>query len=337
MPTKKSDIFDRVASFESLYRGYREARKGKRYRDEVVSFAESLEGNILELSQDLMSRNYQPKGFKKFTLFDPKEREISAPYFRDRVVHRSLHRVLEPIFEKRFIHDTYACRPNKGTHAGVDRLQSFMRKQDTEYYLKCDIKGYFDSVDHELLVREIGRKISDEEVLWLVEEFLEDYSSGRGESRGMPIGTLYSQLFANVYLDRFDHFVKQSLQAEYYLRYMDDFVLLSDSKDRLHRLKAAMQGYLQDKLELDLPGSKTTLEPIEKGATFLGYRVFPHYRLLRKRNKLKFKRRLKKQKKLLESGEISFREIRQSMESWRGHAEHADTENLQNQYIGSLD
>ncbi|MFB6159406.1 MAG: reverse transcriptase domain-containing protein [Candidatus Nanohalobium sp.] len=305
-------------------------------REKVVKFSSDLESNILELSRQLESKSYCPKGFKNFTLFDPKEREISAPYFRDRVVHRSLHRVLEPIFEKRFIYDTYACRPNKGTHAGVDRLQGFMRKQDTDYYLKCDIRAYFDSVDHSILVQEVGRKVSDERVLWLVKKFLENYSSNIGENKGMPIGTLYSQLFANIYLDRFDHFVKQSLEASYYIRYMDDFILLSDSKNRLHGLKDAMQGYLESELELDLPDSKTTLEPIEKGATFLGYRVFPHYLLLRKRNKLKFKRRLSRQKGELKNGELSFQELRQSIASWRGHAEHADTENLRREYRGEL-
>ncbi|MFB6147767.1 MAG: reverse transcriptase domain-containing protein, partial [Candidatus Nanohaloarchaea archaeon] len=282
------------------------------------------------------NQSYEPKGFKTFTLFDPKERQISAPYFRDRVVHRSLHNVLEPVFERRFIHDTYACRPGKGTHAGVDRLQSFMRKQDTDYYLKCDIRSYFDSVDHEILIREIDRNVSDGEVLWLIERFLEGYSSEEGEGKGMPIGTLYSQLFANVYLDRFDHFVKQSLQTSYYVRYMDDFILLSDSKEQLHTWKEAMQGYLEDELDLDLPGSKTTLEPAEKGATFLGYRVFPHYRLLRKRNKVKFRRRLERQKKAVERDRISFSELRQSIESWKGHAEHADTTNLRQEYLRGL-
>lgn len=336
MPQKFSQIFHDISSFKSLYRGYREARKGKRFKGEVVNFSRDLESNILELSDQLESKNYSPRGFKKFTLFDPKEREISAPYFRDRVVHRSLHRTLEPIFENSFIYDTYACRPDKGTHAGVKRLQSFMRKKETDYYLKCDIKGYFDSVDHSTLVQEVGRKVSDEKVLWLVEKLLENYSSNRGENKGMPIGTLYSQLFANVYLDRFDHFVKQSLKSSYYVRYMDDFILLSGSKNRLHNLKYAMQGYLEDELELDLPDSKTTLEPVEKGATFLGYRVFPHYLLLRGRNKLKFKERLRRQKYQLENGEMKFSELRQSIASWKGHIDHASSQNLKEKYIGKL-
>jgi retron-type reverse transcriptase len=333
MPSKFSSLFSDIASFESLYKGYRRARKGKRYKDEVVNFSRDLENNLLRLSENLSDREYESKSFKKFTLFDPKERKISAPYFRDRVVHRSLHNTLEPIFEKRFIQDTYACRPDKGTHAGVDRLQEFMRKQDTDYYLKCDVKGYFDSVDHQVLLDEVGRKVSDEDVLWLIREFLQDYSSHKGKFKGMPIGTLYSQLFANIYLDRFDHSVKQSLQADYYIHYMDDFILLSDSKNRLHYFKEAMQGFLRDELKLSLPDSKTTLEPVSKGATFLGYRVFPHYLLLRKRNKLNFKRRLSKQKEQLGRGEISFHEFRQSVASWKGHAQHASTENLLNRYL----
>lgn len=328
MPVKKSGLFPKICSFESLYRGFREARKGKRYNVEVLRFSEDLEGNLLNLSRQLRERSYEPEGFKTFILFDPKERRISAPYFRDRVIHRSLHNTLEPVFEKRFIYDSYACRLGKGTHRAVDRLQYFMREKENSYYLKCDIRGYFDSVDHRVLREEISRKVDDEGIDWLVSKLLEDYSSDVGEGKGMPIGTLYSQLFANIYLDRFDHFVKQSLGVSYYVRYMDDFVLLSDSKHRLHDWKDAMQGFLEQELELDLPGCKTTLEPVEKGATFLGYRVFPGYRRLRKRNKLKFRRRLREQKEELKEGKISFQELRQSLASWKGHARHADTERL---------
>lgn len=336
MPKKKSNLYPKIYSFKSLYKGYQDAKKGKRYKGEVVRFSEDLEGNLLELSKNLQNREYRSKGFKEFKLFDPKEREISAPYFRDRVVHRSLHRTLEPIFEKRFIYDSYACRPGKGTHGGADRLQYFMRKQDTKYFLKCDIRGYFDSVDHEILREEVGRKIDDEGLDWLISVLLDSYCSSKGECKGIPIGTLYSQLFANVYLDRFDHFVKQSLEVGYYIRYMDDFILLSDSKKELHHWKQIMQAWLKNNLKLDLPESKITLEPIEKGATFLGYRTFPRHRKLRKRNKLKFRRRLERQKELLKEGEISFEKIRQSINSWKGHAEHADTRRLVKKCLGEL-
>ncbi|QGA80034.1 reverse transcriptase/maturase family protein [Candidatus Nanohalobium constans] len=326
-----SKDFETVAGFQPLYKGYKKARKGKRYSSEVLAFSESLEDNLFDLSNDLLTQSYCPKGFKEFKLFDPKEREIKAPYFRDRIVHRSLHISLEPFFDKRFIEHSYACRKGKGTHAGVDKAQEFMNKSDAEYFLKCDVEDYFGSVDHKILTDMLDRKIRDDRIVDLVRTILAD--SG---DKGMPIGTLYSQLFANIYLNKFDHFVKQSLQADYYVRYMDDFVFFSDSKQRLHQLREASKGFLRKELDLSLPFSKTTLEPIQKGLIFLGYRIFPNHRKLRKRNKLGFKERHGKQRSELQRGELTFSELRDSIESWKGHAEHADTENLCENFLGSL-
>jgi len=324
--------FEDIAGFQPLYRGYKKARKGKRYSSEVLAFSESLEQNLFNLSNMLLTQDYQPKGFKEFKLFDPKERQIKAPYFRDRIVHRSLHRSLEPFFDKKFIEHSFACRKGKGTHAGVDKAQEFMRKTGSQYFLKCDVEDYFGSVDHRILTDMLDRKIRDDRIIELIETIL----AGSGDA-GMPIGTLYSQLFANVYLNRFDHFVKQDLQADYYVRYMDDFVFFSDSKERLHHLREASQGFLGDKLNLSLPFSKTTLEPVGKGLTFLGYRIYPCHRKLRKRNKQGFKERHKTQKSELQQNELTFSELRESIESWKGHAEHADTEKLRNKYLGRLD
>ncbi|MFB6158922.1 MAG: reverse transcriptase domain-containing protein [Candidatus Nanohalobium sp.] len=327
-----SNIFDKITDFESLYRSYNEASKGKRCKSEVLSFAENLEQNLFELSRDLREGVYEPQGFKQFKLFDPKERRISAPYFRDRIVHRSIHRELEPFFDRKFIHDSYACREGRGTHAGVNRAQEFMRKEDVNYFLKCDVRDYFGFVDHRILLERVDRYVGEDRLVDLIDTIISDYGSGKG----LPIGTLYSQLFANVYLNGFDHFVKQSLGADYYVRYMDDFIFFSDSKQDLHYFRDTCKGYLRDELSLSLPYSKTTLEPVGKGATFLGYRIFPSYRLLRKRNKLGFKKRLERQKKEMENGEASFEELRQSLASWKGHAEHADTENLLRNYIGEI-
>lgn len=327
-----SNVFPKVAGFGPLYKGYREARKGKRDHNEVLRFSKDLESNILDISRDLKTGEYEPKGFKEFEIFDPKHRVIEAPYFRDRVVHRSLYLSLEPIFENTFIYDSFACREGKGTHKGVDRAHYFLRKPENSYYLKCDIRSYFGSVDHEILKEKIRRRIKDPELLDLVDSLLDSYSSEVGEGKGLPIGTLYSQLFANIYLNSFDHFVKQKLQADYYTRYMDDFVLFSGSKDRLHGLEESMRGYLNNKLELKLPESKTCIEPVSKGLTFLGYRMFPSHREIRPRNKKKFKRKLSEFK----SSSESFPDILDSIESWKGHSSHADTENLREDLLSML-
>jgi len=335
MPRTISNVFPKVSSFQSLYTGYKEARKGKKYNSEVLEFSGSLESNILGLRDDLRRDEYAPKGFKEFVIVDPKRREIKAPYFRDRVLHRSLYMHLEPFFDNKFIYDSYACRTGKGTHGAVDRVQQFMKNEGSQYYLKCDVRSYFDSVDHEILLEQLSRRISDEKLINLIDTVFSSQSP-RNKNAGLPIGTLYSQLFANIYLNGFDHFVKQSLKAERYVRYMDDFIILSGSKDDLHHYENAMQGYLRDKLNLVLPDSKTCIEPVSKGATFLGYRIFPSYRLLRRRNKIKFRRKLRKQKKALERGEITFSELKASIDSWKGHAQHASTRNLRSKYVGGF-
>lgn len=300
-----------------------------------MNFSSDIEGNILNLSQELSTGEYRPKGFKEFVILDPKKREIKAPYFRDRVLHRSFYMHLEPFFDNKFIFDSYACRRGKGTHAAADRVQEFMKADSNQYYLKCDIRSYFDSVDHNILLNQISRRVSDEDLIELISKILSSYSAQQ-KGCGLPIGTLYSQLFANIYLNGFDHFVKQSLGADSYVRYMDDFILLSDSKSDLHYYKNAMQGYLRDELNLDLPDSKAWIEPVSKGATFLGYRIFPDHKLLRKRNKIKFRRKLQTQKKELERGEITYSELKDSIDSWKGHASHASTHNLRKNYLGEL-
>lgn len=328
MVNSYSGSFEQIASFPELYKGYREARKCKRYKSEVLGFSKDLESNLHRLSDELLNSNYRPKGFKEFKLYDPKERSISAPYFRDRVVHRSLHQSLEPFFDQKFIEHSYACRRGKGTHAGVDKAQEFLKKNS--YFVKCDVRDYFGSVDHGVLLDMLDRQVRDTRIVDLMDVVLGD------SGKGLPIGTLYSQLFANIYLDRFDHFCKHKLQAYSYVRYMDDFVFFSDSRKQLHQFREEAQGFLSDKLMLELPYSKTTLEPSSKGLTFLGYRIFPRHKLLRKRNKKKFRYRIKKQRKALKQGEISFSELKNSIDSWKGHASHAETENLKEEYIGVL-
>jgi len=331
MTTTHSDLFPEVASFSGLHQGFREARKGKRHHDEVLQFSDNLESNLLSLSRELESGCYEPKGFKEFEIFDPKHRLIEAPYFRDRVVHRSLHQTLEPVFDRSFIYDSFACREGKGTHEGVDRTHYFLRKPGNSYFLKCDIRNYFGSVDHEILLDRISCRVNDSKLMGLIDSLLSAYSSDIGEGRGLPIGTLYSQLFANIYLNGFDHFVKQSLQADYYVRYMDDFVLFSGSRDRLHSLEDSMRGYLRDNLELKLPEEKTCIEPVSKGLTFLGYRIFPSHRKIRSRNKKKLRRKIKKFQK---QSSTDFEDFLTTIESWKGHAQHADTRNLLEKYLG---
>lgn len=245
-----------------------------------------------------------------FPIYEPKKREISALPFRDRVVHHALCTVIEHLFEKKFIKDSYACRIGKGTHAAADRLVSFLRHAqriwENVYCLKADISKFFPSMDHKVLKGIIRRTIRCQKTLRLINEIID---STDGDKR-LPIGNLTSQLFANVYLNELDHFVKEEMQVRFYIRYMDDFVLLYNDKKQLHAWKSEIEEYLTDKLHLQL-NLKTSVFPISQGVDFVGYRTWTTHRLLRKRSVIGMRRKLKKLSRLYKTNERTLAGIRQ--------------------------
>ena len=235
-------LYPQVYDFENLYLAYRKARRGKRGRPQAAMFERVQDDELLSLQSELQNFTYQPGAYHSFYIHDPKKRLISAAPFRDRVAHHALCRVMEPIWENRFIYDTYANRVGKGTHRALDRAQSFSRKY--KYVLQCDVRQFFPSIDHAILHSEFGRLIKDEEILWLCDRILQSGAGVLSEEyemvyfegddifsvnrpRGLPIGNLTSQFWANVYLNQFDHFVKRELKCPAYLRYVDDFLLFS--------------------------------------------------------------------------------------------------------------
>jgi RNA-directed DNA polymerase len=228
-----------ITSFDNLYLAFKNAARGKRKRPDVAAFEYNLEENLLDLQDELQSRTYTPGPYYSFRIYDPKPRLISAAPFRDRVVHHALCQVIEPLFERRFIHDSYACRVGKGTHAALDRAQRFA--QCYPYVLKCDLEQFFPSIDHAILRAQLARVIADRTVLWLIDQILAsgaevhkaDYAPrcfpgddlfALARPRGLPIGNLTSQFWANVYLNPLDHFVKRELKCRGYVRYVDDLV-----------------------------------------------------------------------------------------------------------------
>ncbi len=332
------DLFERVCSFENLTIAYYKARKGKRHGKDILKFSYNLEGNLLKLQEGLKTRSYVPGKYREFYVNDPKRRLIKAAPFRDRVVHHALCNVIEPIFDDTFIYDSYACRKGKGTHAGVDRLQKFIRSANAGgnkkriYTLKCDITRYFPSIDHELLLAMIDKKIRDEKTMWLI-KLITGSSADTTKPRkaGIPIGNLTSQLSANIYLNELDYFVKHDLGVRYYVRYMDDFVILDKSKQRLHEIKREITEFLGS-LRLELHPKKARIFPVDMGVDFLGYVVFPTYRRLRKANVKKFTKKLKKLKAMYEKG--SSERVFMSVNSWIAHAKHADTYGLRRKILG---
>lgn len=336
MKTHKN-LYSAICEFDNIHRAYLRARVGKRYKRDVLEFSSNLEENLINIQNHLAWKTYQPSPYKYFTIYEPKVRMIAALPFSDRVVHHALCNVIEPIFESAFIRDSYACRPGGGVLAGVLRTTRFLRDAwrrwgDNVYCLKGDISKYFYSVDHETLKRLVRKKIACADTLELIDRIIDS----PGDDIGMPIGNLTSQLFANVYLDALDHVIKDSLRVRYYIRYMDDFVIFHNDKAYLHRLLDEISGYLEDVLRLRLNG-KTQIFPVRRRSVdFLGYRIWPTHRLMRKANVKRTRRKLKKFVRLYRDGRMTMGEIRPSVMSWLGHAKHGDTWRLRTKMTESI-
>jgi len=321
-------LFEQITDFENLHRAYLGARQCKRYRFSILKFGRRLEENLLSLQKELQTKTYKHGKYREFIVSDSKKRTIRAAPFRDRVVHHAVCRAIEPIFDKGFIYDSYACRKGKGTHAAVRRLESFLRSLKTKakgrrlYCLKCDVSKYFDNVDHELITKMIRRKIPDKDLLWLVGEILESHK------QGIPIGNLTSQLFANVYLNELDYFVKRTLREKYYLRYMDDFLILGLDKKRLHESKELIRRFLREQLKLELHPKKAEVFPADKGVDFLGYVIRGNKRFLRKSTVKRFLKKKRRLEAMVRNNVLSEQSWENSRASWRGYAKFADSHKL---------
>ena len=345
---RHGNLWPTLTSFPHLLKSAQKAKRGKRFRLAVASFEYNLEPNLLNLQRQLQSKTYQPGDYHTFFIHEPKKRQISAAPYRDRIVHHALTSILEPIFEPSFIHDSYACRKAKGTHAAVDRCQQFARR--FRYVFKADIRKFFPSMDHGILKSLIARKIKDPDVLWLANHIIDhgnsqepvlnwfpgdDLFSPSERRRGIPIGNQSSQFFANVYLDPLDHFVKERLRIQGYVRYVDDFLLFSNDKRQLAQAREQITEFLTS-LRLRLHPKKNTIFPVTEGIRFLGYRVFPTHRLLVKENVWRFLRRVRNMQAEYNEGNATLPEIKQRLMSWSGHAQHANTYRLRSLLFGRI-
>ncbi len=264
------NLFEKIVNFENLIRGSKLALRGGK-RVKAAHFYFHLETELFRLEEELQSGNYRPCPYRVFEIFEPKRRVISAADIRDRVVHHAICRVLEPIFERRSIADSFACRRGKGSRAAALRVQEFSRR-DT-WFLKCDIQSYFASIDHNRLRTLLARMIKDQRLLALLDQIIEAPLPGALPGRGMPIGNLTSQHFANLYLGELDHFVKEQLRVRGYVRYMDDFILFGSDPAKLRQHLAEIRLYLDRHLGLALKDRATMLASVANGVPFLGLRI----------------------------------------------------------------
>jgi len=321
-------LWEQIATFDALHRGYLKARRGKRFTSEAMRFSANLEVELFRLLEELASGRYRLGEYRRFTVREPKAREVAALPFRDRVVQHALMTVIEPIWEREFISDSFACRVGLGTHAGADRLTQFLRvasRWDSAFVFKADVQKFFPSIDHDILKGLLRRRIGCEKTWWLMETIIDSWNYETG--KGLPIGNLTSQLFANIYLHELDLYIKQDLRQRFYLRYMDDFVVIGPDKPELHEVWRKTEAFLAERLKLTL-NRKTRLFPAAQGVDFLGYKVWATHRLLRKRSVVGMKRRLKAYYRKVERGDLDYQQLRNRLMSWIGHAQHANTYRL---------
>lgn len=340
-------LYDQLTSWANLFLAYRRASKGKRGQPAVAAVEHNLEERLIELQEELRSYTYRPGPYSSFYIHEPKRRLISAAPFRDRIIHHALCSVIEPIFERTFVADSYANRRGKGTHRALNHAQELTRR--FPYVLQCDVRQFFPSIDHAILHDIVARKITDSGVLWLVDRILEGgedvlkeeyemvYFPGDdlfavNRPRGLPIGNLTSQFWANVYLNPFDHFVKRALRCQGYVRYVDDMLLFAEEKKTLWQWNDAVQERLATVRLTIHPGAQP--RPVTEGIPFLGFILFPQHRRLKQRKGVYFQRKYRRLLRAFQEKEIPLAEVTMQVRSWVNHVRHGNTVGLRKAVLG---
>jgi len=343
-----NNIWGEIINYENLFNAHRKARLGKRSKDYCADFDYNLEYELFTLLNELKNQSYNPGKYKTFEILEPKKRLISAAPYRDRVVHHALCNIIEPIFEKTFIYDSYANRLGKGTHKALDRFVKYFRS--SQYVLKCDIVKYFPSIDHNILKNLIRRKIKCQDTLWLIDLIIDnsnpqipinEYFEGDNlftpfeRKKGLPIGNLTSQFFANIYLNEFDHFIKEELGIKKYVRYVDDFVIFENCKKSLKEIRCKIEIKLGE-FRLKIHNIKSRITNVNFGENFLGFRIFLDKIRVNSRNLKVARKRLRNLQNDFKSGVKNIDEINQSIQSWVSHLEYGDTYRLREKMFKDL-
>jgi retron-type reverse transcriptase len=335
------NFFEKIICLENLFSAWDNFKSGKMKKPDVLKFEWELEKNIFQIYRDLKNKKYKHSPYFSFNICDPKPRNIHKAVVRDRVVHHAIFNVLNPIFEASFIANSFSCRIGKGTHKGVNTLSRVIRKTSKNFtqpcfILKCDIRKFFDSVDHKILIKILERKIKDKDAIWLLKEIVGSFSSRNslpGQSKGIPLGNLTSQLFANIYLNNFDQFIKHKLKIKNYLRYTDDFVIIEQDKDKLREYLFSIQAFLGNNLALQLHPKKVFIRKYQQGIDFLGYIVLPHYQLVRTKTRRRIFKKFKKRIEEYQKGIIEKQSLGQSLQSYLGVFSHANAYRLSQELI----
>lgn len=314
------NIYDEIISVDNLLEAWKEFLKGKRKKKDVQEFSLKLMDNILTLHYELLQKTYKHGKYVSFKVYDPKPRDIHKAPVRDRLLHHAIYRKLYPFFDNKFIADSFSCRNKKGTHKALERFKGFSYKAGknntrTCWVLQCDIKKFFASVDHEFLLQILRGSINDRELVWLLDEIIGSFCLVESNI-GLPLGNLTSQILVNIYMDEFDRFMKHKLKVKRYLRYADDFVILSENRDNLENLIPQIGNFLRNRLKLSLHPNKVTIKTLASGIDFLGWVNFPDHRILR----TKTRRRM--------FGRLKINKSKETVNSYLGLISHGNTTKL---------
>jgi retron-type reverse transcriptase len=340
------NLWPELVSFPNLLAASESAAAGRRKRSDAAAFLLNLETELLQLQRELLDRSYAPGPYRSFLIRDPKPRLISAAPFRDRVVHHALTRLLEPVFERRFSKDSFACRKGLGTHRALERAKEGARR--CRFVLKCDIRKYFPSIDHKILKGLLARVVKCRPTLDLAATIIDasnpqeeavfyfdgdDLFSPWERRRGLPLGNQTSQFFANVYLNPLDQHVNRVIRPAIYIRYVDDFLFFAGSREQLWRALDEIVRIL-DGLRLLVHPRKSRVYRTADGVTFLGWRVFPDHTRLVSGNVVRFRRRLRELRTAYGTGRVEWRDVDSRVRAWIAHAAHGSTWKLRGQLFG---
>jgi RNA-directed DNA polymerase len=306
-------MYESIYDYNNLLLSWKKTQRLKKYRDDVMLFRSRLDENLINIQNELIWQTYKVSDYKNRVIFEPKKRLISALPLRDRVVQHALVNLIEPVIDKQFIFDSHACRTGHGVKLAVDRFVKFSKK--SRYCLKCDIKSYFFSINHDVLKSLYRNKIECQNTLWLIDTIIDSTSNP-----GLPIGNLVSQLSANVYLHELDFYIKHTLGCGGYLRYMDDFVIFDDSRNSLDQIKKYIRNFLQEKLCLTLSEEKSKIYETSNGVEFCGFRCYPGFAKIKKTTIQRNSKRITSLADDLQSGKITPVEFGQSLTSIIGHS-----------------
>lgn len=345
---KIKNVFDLIFSMENLYGALEDASRGRRYQRDVLDFNYDTWTNLTDLREEILSGEYEIEKYYIFYIHEPKLRMIMSIAFKHRVIQWAIYQIVNPMLVPGYIEDSYGCIPGRGSLSAMQKLKYWLEKVDRQedenwYYLKLDISKYFYRVSHRVLKKVLAKKIKDQRLLDVLYRIIDCQHTPFGlppgknpedvplEDRlfdvGMPIGNLLSQMFANIYLDMLDQFCKRVLGIRYYIRYMDDVIILGNDKLQLREWKERIGVFLETELELNL-NNKTCIRPIGQGIEFVGYRVWANQVIIRKSTTLRIKRSLKGVRKLYAEGKMSFEKVTETFRCYIGMLQHTDSQAL---------